>query len=133
LELDVASIKERLDSIEYLLANQQSLGHVEASAEFLRPATFTAAPITCGEGLLLRKSTYDTNELPNIPGFPLMVIRNKAFMDLVGLSQNLAANLATLERSAIRDIEFDGDRYDSLKQHKALVYVWCASHCIDRY
>jgi len=118
LELDITSIKERLGIIESRLGTQITRERVETSAEPVRPTTFTTEPISCGEWLLQRKSTYDTNEMPNIPDvpdFPLIVIRNKAFMELAGLSQILAARLATLEASAIRDISPKNDRYDSFE------------------
>jgi len=123
LELDITSIKERLDSIESLLAKQTSLGPLKASVNAGGHTTRIMDNTIRDERLLQRKSIYDTNDMPDTPDFPLMVIRNKAFMDLIGLKQTLATQLAALERSAPKDIELSSDGYVQFRQHETLEFV----------
>jgi len=65
-----------------------------------------------------------------MPCFPVMVIRSRSFMELVGLRQDLAVHLAMLETSAVRQVVVIDDRLIVSRQHGTLRFVCCTLEAI---
>ncbi|KIW18457.1 hypothetical protein PV08_02745 [Exophiala spinifera] len=120
LESEITTIKDRLGNIEHLLAAQKRPAAIHRDVDSLlsphATSTSTPAPIVA----LLEGAQSQSPCLSDSPGFPVMVIRNKSFMHLVGVEIDLAAHLAKLERLAGSKTVGENGRHFLLQQSRAI-------------
>ncbi|KAK4937553.1 hypothetical protein LTR10_021845 [Elasticomyces elasticus] len=118
LESEIVTIKERLGNIEHLLSAR--VRQPDATREIqAHPSPDTVHTSTPGVPASVA-ANFQSPSVPEPPGFPTMVIRNKMFMRLVGLDHDLALHLARLERSGDRKHRHEIGRHFFLQQHVAL-------------